>query len=134
LIMLTAGQKISQAQAYDRAFPWLDQLLTLDAPANPADTLGPRQQIRIPASFWYGLGSIQTIGGPFQKMVNDGRKHPENGCAEAKPINDQLIKTRTALLLGRRVSPQLVDQLLTGLGKYEAVMPQVKKAYKCTNF
>jgi tetratricopeptide (TPR) repeat protein len=128
LIMLTAGQKISQAQAYDRAFPWLDQLLTLDAPANPADTLGPRQQIRIPASFWYGLASIQTIGQPFAKMLKD------KSCAEAKPINDQLVKTRVALLLGRRVSPQLVDQLLTGLGKYEAVMPQVKKAYKCTNF
>jgi tetratricopeptide (TPR) repeat protein len=128
LIMLTAGQKISQAQAYDRAFPWLDQLLTLDAPTSPADTLGPRQQIRIPASFWYGLASIQTLGGPFQKMIKD------KSCAEAKPINEQLAKTRTALLLGRRVSPQLVDQLLTGLGKYEAVMPQVKKQYKCTNF
>ena len=128
LIMLTGGQKISQAQAYDRAFPWLDQLLTLDAPATPADTLGPRQQIRIPASFWYGLASIQTLGVPFQKMLKD------KSCPEAKPINEQLAKTRTALLLGRRVSPQLVDQLLTGLGKYEAVMPQVKKAYKCTNF
>ena len=128
LIMLTAGQKISQAQAYDRAYPWLDQLLTLDASANAADTLGPRQQIRIPASFWYGLASIQTLGPPFQKMIKD------KSCTEAKPINEQLVKTRTALLLGRRVSPQLVDQLLTGLGKYEAVMPQVKKAYKCTNF
>jgi tetratricopeptide (TPR) repeat protein len=128
LIMLTAGQKISQAQAYDRAFPWLDQLLTLDAPANSADTLGPRQQIRIPASFWYGLASIQTLGQPFAKMLKD------KSCPQAKPINEQLVKTRTALLLGRRVSAQLVDQLLTGLGKYEAVMPQVKKAYKCTNF
>ena len=128
LIMLTAGQKISQAQAYDRAFPWLDQLLTLDASANAADTLGPRQQIRVPASFWFGLASIQTLGGPFQKMIHD------KSCSQAKPINEQLVKTRGALLLGRRVSPQLVDQLLTGLGKYEAVMPQVKKAYKCTNF
>lgn len=128
LIMLTAGQKISQARAYDRAFPWLDQLLTLDASANAADTLGPRQQIRIPASFWYGLASIQTLGVPFQKMIKD------KSCSEAKPINEQLVKTRSALLLGRRVSPQLVDQLLTGLGKYEAVMPQVKKAYKCTTF
>jgi len=128
LIMLTAGQKISQAQAYDRAFPWLDQLLTLDAPTSPADTAGPRQQIRVPASFWYGLASIQTIGGPFQKMIHD------KSCPQAKPINEQLVKTRVALLLGRRVSAQLVDQLLTGLGKYEAVMPQVKKAYKCTNF
>jgi tetratricopeptide (TPR) repeat protein len=128
LIMLTAGQKVSQAQAYDRAFPWLDQLLTLDAPGSSADTLGPRQQIRIPASFWFGLASIQTLGGPFQKMIKD------KSCGEAKPINDQLVRTRSALLLGRRVSPQLVDQLLTGLGKYEAVMPQVKKAYKCTTF
>jgi hypothetical protein len=58
----------------------------------------------------------------------------DKSCGEAKPINDQLVRTRSALLLGRRVSPQLVDQLLTGLGKYEAVMPQVKKAYKCTTF
>jgi tetratricopeptide (TPR) repeat protein len=128
LIMLTAGQKLSQAQAYDRAFPWLDQLLTLITPATPADTLGPRQQIRVPASFWYGLASIQILGPPFQKMIHD------KSCAEAKPINDQLVKTRTALLLGRRVAPPLVDQLLGGLAKYEAVMPNVKKGYKCTNF
>jgi len=128
LIMLTAGQKITQAQAYDRAYPWLDQLLTLDAPATPADTLGPRQQIRIPASFFYGLASFQTLGLPFQKMLKD------KSCSEGKVINDRLIRTRQALLLGRRVVPQTVDQILNNLVKYEAVMPQVKKAYKCTNF
>ena len=128
LIMLTAGQKIAQAQAYDRAFPWLDQLLTLDAPANPADTLGPRQQIRIPASFWYGFASMQTIAGPFNKMAKD------KSCPEAKPLNEQLARTRAALLLGRRVLPQLVDQLLNGVVQYEQFMGKVKKGYKCTNF
>jgi tetratricopeptide (TPR) repeat protein len=128
LIMLTAGQKITQAQAYDRAYPWLDQLLTLDAPATPADTLGARQQIRIPASFFYGLASFQTLGLPFQKMLKD------KSCSEGKVINDRLIRTRQALLLGRRVVPQTVDQILNNLVKYEQVMPQVKKAYKCTTF
>jgi len=128
LIMLTAGQKLSQAQAYDRAFPWLDQLLTLIAPATPADTLGSRQQLRVPASFWYGFASMQTLGPPFNKM------YKEKSCALAKPMNDRLAKTRAALLLSRRLSPQLVDQLLNSLGKAEAGMPQFKKAYKCTNF
>jgi tetratricopeptide (TPR) repeat protein len=128
LIMLTAGQKITQSQAYDRAYPWLDQLLTLDAPATSADTLGPRQQIRIPASFFYGLASFQTLGLPFQKMLKD------KSCSEGKVINDRLMRTRQALLLGRRVVPQTVDQILNNLVKYEQVMPQVKKAYKCTNF
>jgi tetratricopeptide (TPR) repeat protein len=128
LIMLTAGQKISQARAYDRAYPWLDQLLTLNAPASPADTLGPRQQIRIPASFWYGLASFSTLGAPFQKMLKD------KSCPEGKVMNDRLMRTRQALLLGRRIVPQTVDQVLNNLVKYEQVMPQVKKAYKCTNF
>jgi len=128
LIMLTAGQKIAQAQAYDRAMPWLDQLLTMIPQTSPADTLGPRQQLRIPASFWYGFSSFQTLGPPFTKMNKD------KSCPEAKPLNERLQRTRAALTLSRRVSPQLVDQLLNGVGKYETFMVQVKKAYKCTNF
>ena len=46
VIMLGAGSKIAQAGAYDRAYPWLDQLLQAVAPRTPADTVGPRQQIR----------------------------------------------------------------------------------------
>jgi hypothetical protein len=58
----------------------------------------------------------------------------DKSCSEGKVINDRLIRTRQALLLGRRVVPQTVDQILNNLVKYEQVMPQVKKAYKCTTF
>src|SRR5258708_30112093 len=48
LIMLTAGQKISQAQAYDRAFPWLHHPPHLEASANPACFLRPPPAIPPP--------------------------------------------------------------------------------------
>src|SRR5467141_1474757 len=127
-IMLSAGSKLGQASAYDRAYPWLDTLLTLVAPRRPTDTLGPRQQIRAQASFWYGLSSVLMIGKPYQDMIKSKK------CSDAKDINDWLQRARAALLLGRRVAPSVASQMLGFLEKYEANMPKVKQAFHCTNF
>ncbi|HYS21544.1 MAG TPA: hypothetical protein VEO73_10695 [Gemmatimonadales bacterium] len=127
-IMLSAGSKLGQASNYDRAFPWLDTLLTVVAPRTPTDTLGPRHQIRVQASFWYGLSSVLMIGKPYQDMVKSKK------CSEAKDINDWLQRAKAALLLGRRVAPSVANQMLGFLGKYEANMPKVKQAFHCTNF
>ncbi len=128
VIMLTAGSKLAQAGAYDRAYPWLDQLLQLVAPRTPADTVGPRKQIRVQASFWYGLSSTYSLAGPYSEMVKS------KSCAQAKEINDRIARTKEALLLGASVSPSFVNQTLQNLGKFEAIMPQVKKQFKCRNF
>src|ERR1700752_162086 len=61
VIMLTGGSKLAQAQAYDAGYVWLDTLLQVVAPRNAADTLGPKQQVRVNASFWYGLSSVLTL-------------------------------------------------------------------------
>jgi hypothetical protein len=127
-IMLSAGSKLGQASAYDRAYPWLDTLLTVVAPRTPTDTLGPRQQIRVQASFWYGLSSVLMIGKPYQDMIKSKK------CSEAKDINEWLQRARAALLLGRRVAPSVASQMLGFLEKYEANMPKVKQAFHCTNF
>ncbi len=127
-IMLSAGSKLGQASNYDRAFPWLDTLLTLVAPRTPTDTLGPRRQIRVQASFWFGLSSVLMIGKPYQDMIKSKK------CSEAKDINDRLQRARAALLLGGRVAPSVATQMLGFLGKYEANMPKVKQAFHCTNF
>jgi tetratricopeptide (TPR) repeat protein len=127
-IMLSAGSKLGQASNYDRAFPWLDTLLTVVAPRTPTDTLGPRHQIRVQASFWYGLSSVLMIGKPYQDMIKSKK------CSEAKDINDWLQRAKAALLLGRRVAPSVANQMLGFLGKYEANMPKVKQAFHCTNF
>ncbi|PYO73413.1 MAG: hypothetical protein DMD67_15695 [Gemmatimonadetes bacterium] len=128
VIMLTGGSKMAQAGAYDHAYPWLDQLLTVLTPKTPADTVGPRQQIRIQASFWYGLASLQTLAGPYSAMTKS------KSCEQAKAINERIKRTKEAMDLGARVSPPFVAQLQAGLAKYQEAMLKVKQAFKCKNF
>jgi len=128
VIMLGAGSKIAQAGAYDRAYPWLDQLLQAVAPRTPADTVGPRQQIRVQASFWFGVSSVASLAGPYSAMVKS------KNCEEAKAIYDRIERSKDALIAGARVAPAFVNTMLANVGKFEAVMPQVKKQFKCKNF
>ena len=128
VILLTAGSKLAQAAAYERAFPWLDQLITEVAQRSPADTTGPRQAIRVNGSFWYGLSSTLALNHPYQDMIKS------KSCTEAKAINDRLVRTRAALLLGGRVAPNVATQMLGYVGQYDANMPKVKKAFKCTGW
>ena len=128
VFMLTAGSKLAQAGAYDRAYPWLDQLLQLVASRTPADTIGPRQQIRLQASFWYGVSSVASLSGPYSAMIKS------KDCAEAKAINDRIARTKEALVFGARVHPPTANTMLQNVSKFEAVMPQVKKQFKCKNF
>ena len=130
VIMLTGASKIAQAggPAYDRAYVWLDQLLTALTPKTPADTVGPRQQIRIQASFWYGLASLQTLSGPYTAMTKS------KSCEQAKGINERIIRSKEAMDLGMRVSPDFVKRLQEGIVKYQEAMLKVKQAFKCKNF
>jgi len=123
VIMLTAGSKLAQAGAYGPAYPWLDSLLAMIAPKNPADTLGPKQQVRINASFWYGLSSVLTLNGPYQEMTSR--------CPQAHAVFDRLTRTKNALLLGRRVHPPTADQMLGFVAQYERAKPSVQNAFKC---
>ncbi len=128
VIMLTGGSKLAQAAAYDAAYRWLDSLLTIVAPKTPTDTLGPKYQVRINASFWYGLSSVLTLTGPYTKMTK--AKGPER-CTEARSVFDRLSKTKAAMLLGRRVHPPTADQMLNFVAQYEKAKPSVQAAFKC---
>jgi len=128
VIMLTGASKLAQAGAYDPAYAWLDQLLQLLAPRTPADTVGPRQQIRVQGSFWYGLASLQTLAGPYRAMAQS------KNCEQAKAVHDRIQRTKDAMDLGARVSPQFVGQLQQGLAKYQEAMTKVRQAFKCRNF
>ena len=128
VFMLTAGSKLAQAGAYDRAVPWLDQLLKVVAPRTPADTVGPRQQIRVQASFWYGVSSVGPLFAQYSVMVKS------KNCGEAKEVNDWIGRAKEALTLGARVHPPTANAMLQNLSKLEAIMPQVKKQFKCKNF
>ena len=137
VIMLTAGSKLAQAQAYGRAYPWLDQTLTLVAPRTPADTTGPRQQIRTQTSFWFGVSSTLSLAGPYGdmvKLINDKNAPQARKCDAAKAINDRIQRTKDALIRGGRVAPRFAQQMLDLLGRYEDQLPNVKRAAKCTNF
>jgi tetratricopeptide (TPR) repeat protein len=128
VIMLTAGSKLAQAGAYGAGYTWLDSLLTLIAPKNAADTLGPKQQVRINASFWYGLSSVLTLSGPYQLMT---KAKGASRCPDARAVFDRLARTKAALLLGRRVHPPTADQMLNFVGQYEKAKPSVQAAFKC---
>ena len=129
VIMLTAGSKLAQAGAYTQAYPWLDTLLTIVAPKNAADTVGPKQQIRVNASFWYGLSSVLTLQGPYKAMTE---AKGNARCPAARTVFDRLTRTKNALVLGTRVHPPTVKQMLGFVDQYEKAKPQVQKAYKCS--
>jgi tetratricopeptide (TPR) repeat protein len=127
-LLLTGGSAMARAGAYWRAYPWLDQLLTIVQPATPADTLGPKQQIRVQGSFWFGLSSTLTLGELYSKTVKD------KSCEEAKEMSERISRTRDALFLGGRVAPTVATQMLGILGQYSKALGSVKAAFKCTNF
>ncbi len=128
VILLQGGSKLSQAGAYDRAYPWLDQTLQLVNPRTPADTAGPRQQIRVQASFWYGIASVATLSAPYGEMVKS------KSCTDAKAVHDRIARTKDALILGARVHAPTMNAMLQNLGRFEDQMPKVKQAFKCRNF
>ncbi len=133
VIMLTGGSKIAQAAAYEKAYIWLDTLLQVVAPKSSADTVGPRFQVRINASFWFGLSSILTLNKPFQEMTKL-KASDRNRCDKAKAIFDRLDRTRAALILGRRVHPPTADQMLGFVAQYEKARGPVRESFKCRNF
>jgi tetratricopeptide (TPR) repeat protein len=128
VILLTGGSKLAQAQAYERAYEWLDQSLQIVAPRTAADTTGPRAQVRVQASFWFGIASVASLSAPYGEMVKSKK------CGDAKTIQDRINRTKDALVLGARLQPTFTNTMLQNLAKFEAVMPQVKKQFKCTNF
>jgi tetratricopeptide (TPR) repeat protein len=130
VIMLTGGSKLAQANAYPPAYTWLDSLLTIVGPTarTAADSLGPKHQVRINASFWYGLSSVLTLNGPYTAMTK--AKGP-NRCVEAHTVFDRLARTKAALLLGRRVHPPTADQMLGFVAQYEKAKSSVQAAFKC---
>jgi len=133
VIMLTGASKIAQAAAYDRAYVWLDTLLQVVAPRSPGDTVGPRFQVRVNASFWYGLSSVLTLSKPYQEMTKLKASDSQR-CDKARAIFDRLDRTKAALTLGRRVHPPTADQMLGFVAQYEKARAQVRQAFKCRNF
>jgi len=133
VIMLTGGSKIAQAAAYDRAYIWLDTLLQVIAPRSPTDTVGPRHQVRVNASFWFGLSSVASINQAYQAMTKL-KPADRQRCDKAKAIFDRLARAKGALTLGRRVHPPTADQMLGFVAQYEKPRQQVIDAFKCRNF
>jgi len=134
VLMLTGGSKIAQANAYDRSYIWLDTLLQVVAPRSPADTTGPRFQVRVNGSFWFGLSSILTLG-PVYQYVTKLPASDRQRCDKAKTlVFDRLDRTKAALTLGRRIHPPTADQMLGFVAQYEKGRKPVRDAFKCRNF
>lgn len=131
VIMLTGGSKLAQAAAYPAAYQWFDSLLTIIGfqPRTAADTTGPKHQVRINASFWYGLSSILTVGPDYQAMT----KAPKaTRCTLARNVYDRIARTKAALQLGMRVHPPTANQMLGFVAQYEKNKANVQAAFKCS--
>ena len=134
VIMLTGGSKLAQAAAYDQAYVWLDTLVHIVAPKSAADTLGPRFQVRINASFWYGLSSTLTFGKEYGRIAKLTPKDRPSRCEQARDLKERLLRTKAAMTLGSRVHPPTAAQMLGFIAQYERALPQLGKAFKCANF
>ncbi len=128
VVGLSGGSKLAQAGIYDAAYGWLDQLLTQIAPRSPADTVGPRHAIRRQGSFWFGLASALSLGGPYGIMVKT------KSCDDAKAVNDRIQRSVQAMDLGGSIAPSVAIQMRSILSQYANQMPKVKQAFKCRNF
>jgi len=127
VVGLQGGSKLAQAGAYDDALVWLDQLLGNLGPAT-GDTIGARHQIRVQASFWYGISTALSLGGPYTTMVKD------KNCEQARTINDRINRGIQSIDFGGRVAPTVAIQMKGILNQYATNMPKVKQAFKCKNF
>ena len=127
VIGLSGGSKLAQAGAYDDANVWLDQLLT-QLGSGTSDTTGPRHQIRVQASFWFGISTALSLGAPYGTMVKD------KSCEQARTINDRINRGIQSIDFGGRVAPGVAVQMRGILNQYAANMPKVKQAFKCKNF
>ncbi|MGH7417392.1 MAG: tetratricopeptide repeat protein, partial [Candidatus Rokuibacteriota bacterium] len=126
--MRTAGEKLVRAGAIDPAYAWLDQALRLVAPRTPADTNGVRHRVRVNTSFWYVFAAVPRLGQAYPAMTRS------KSCEQARAFNDDLVRTREAYELGKRVhleSMKPYEKPLTQIGE---AMPQVRRAFKCANF
>jgi len=126
--MRTAGEKLVRAGALDPAYSWLDPALRLVAPRTPADTNGVRHRVRVNTSFWYVFPAVPRLGQAYPAMTKS------KSCERAKAFNDDLVRTREAWDLGRSVHPQSMEPYKKPLTQLGEAMPQVKRAFKCTNF
>jgi tetratricopeptide (TPR) repeat protein len=127
VVGLQGGSKLAQAGAYDDALLWLDQLLANLGPVT-GDTAGARHQIRVQASFWYGISTALSLGGPYGIMVK------EKNCDKAKTINERINRGIQAIDFGGRVAPNVGIQMRGILNQYAANMPKVQQAFHCKNF
>ncbi|HET9387539.1 MAG TPA: hypothetical protein VFO67_20555 [Gemmatimonadales bacterium] len=132
VISLTGGSKLAQAQAYDAAYVWLDTLLQVVAPKNAADSAGPRFQVRLNGSFWFGLSSTLTFGKEYGRVAKLTPKDRPPRCQEYRALQDRLQRTKVAMTLGMRVHPPTAQQMLGFIGQYEKALPQMGKAFKCS--
>jgi Tfp pilus assembly protein PilF len=131
VITLTGGSKLAQAQAYDAAYPWLDTLLQVVAPRNAADSSGPRFQVRLNGSFWFGLSSTLTFGKEYGRIAKLKPSDRPPRCQQYRELRDRLDRTKSAMTLGRRVHPPTAGQMLGFIDQYDKALPQMGRAFKC---
>ena len=128
VVLLTGGSKLAQAATYDPAYIWLDEALHTVPLRSKADTIGPRQQVRVQASFWFGIASVASLQGPYKRMVaskscGDAKRSTSAWCGPAR---------RWCWVAGCR--PAFAGHDAAEPREVRAVVPQVKKQFKCSNF
>lgn len=125
LVAESGGTKLAKAGAYDQAYEWLDQLLTELARDSSGYQLSVKQQIRVQASFWFGVADALTLQGPYRQMVQS------KNCITMELVKRRIQRGLDALEIGASVAPAVASQIRNILLQYSSNIPKVSPAFAC---
>ena len=128
-VALSGGSKLAHAGAYDRAAAWLDELVT-DLVHDSSGRLSfDTQQIRVQASFWFGVSTALSLGPIYAQLVK------ARSCTEQKALNDRLkdriARAMEALNVGESVAPQVAGQMRSILLQYLSALNRDEPGINC---
>ena len=125
LVAESGGTKLAKAGAYDQAYEWLDQLMIELARESSTYLISQTQQIRVQASFWFGVADAVTLQVPYRQMVES------KSCIIKDLVKRRIQRGLDALEVGASVAPAVASQMRNILLQYSSNMPKVSPTFAC---
>ncbi len=109
-------QKISQSQlAFDMGVEWAEKALSFDRTG----------QLEAAGNFWLGFNLF------YLTMPMDAQTQASESCRQVDVYETYIRRTRDALMAGRTVSPETVDQFMEYVGQLAERPAMFREYFKC---